>query len=332
MERVILAGSGFFIRDKFSFNQGIKGDNYSMATPRFDGVELFLQIVESGNLTEAAERLNLTRSAVGKGLARLEARLGTCLLQRSTRRQRLTEDGQAYYEHCLRALAELEAAESVLESGRQQPRGRLRASLPLAFGHHYAAPALWGLLDRFAQLEIDISFSDRLIDVAQEGSDLAVRIGALPDTDRLSARRLGEQAIGLAAAPAYLRRVGRIECLEDLAGHRGIAYRCNAPRLEWELNDAQGRPHRARVASPLMMDDLQAVADAAIAGVGLAWLPSWLIAHYVLRGQLEAVLPSYREQPAPIHVIWPTAAHMPAKTRCAIDALVAGTPSCLAGS
>ena len=82
----------------------------------------------------------------------------------------------------------------------------------------------------------------------------------------------------------------------------------------------------------MMMDDLQAVADAAVAGVGLAWLPSWLIAHYVLRGQLEPVLPGYREQPSPIHVIWPTAAHMPAKTRCAIDALVAGTPSCLAGS
>ena len=160
-----------------------------MATPRFDGVELFLQIVESGNLTEAAERLNLTRSAVGKGLARLEARLGTCLLQRSTRRQRLTEDGQAYYEHCLRALAELEAAESVLESGRQQPRGRLRVSVPLAFGHHYAAPALWALLDRYPELEIDICFSDRMIDLVQEGFDMAVRIGPLPDTDRLSARR-----------------------------------------------------------------------------------------------------------------------------------------------
>lgn len=290
-----------------------------MATPRFDGVELFLQIVESGNLTEAAERLNLTRSAVGKGLARLEARLGTSLLQRSTRRQRLTEDGQAYYEHCLRALAELEAAESVLESGRQQPRGRLRASLPLAFGHHYAAPALWGLMDRFPQLEIEISFSDRLIDLAQEGFDLAVRIGALPDTDRLSARRLGEQAIALAASPAYLQRTPRIDSIDDLAGHRGIAYRSNGP-------------HRERVASPLILDDLQAVADAAIAGVGLAWLPSWLIAHYVLRGQLQAVLPGHREQPMPIHVIWPTATHMPAKTRCAIDALVAGTPSCLAGS
>jgi len=288
-----------------------------MAIPRFDGVELFLQIVESGNLTEAAERLNLTRSAVGKGLARLETRLGTRLLQRSTRRQRLTEDGQAYYEHCLRALAELEAAESVLESGRQQPRGRLRASLPLAFGHHYAAPALWGLMDRFAQLEIEISFSDRLIDLAQEGFDLAVRIGTLPNTDRLSARRLGEQAIALAASPAYLQRMGPIESIEDLAGHRGIAYRSNG---------------RERVASPLILDDLQAVADAAIAGVGLAWLPSWLIAHYVLRGQLQAVLPGHREQPMPIHVIWPTAVHMPAKTRCAIDALVAGTPSCLAGS
>ncbi|MEN5152679.1 LysR family transcriptional regulator [Pseudomonas orientalis] len=290
-----------------------------MSTPRFDGVELFLQIVESGSLSAAAERLNLTRSAVGKGLARLEARLGTCLLQRSTRRQRLTEDGQAYYEHCLRALAELEAAESVLESGRQQPRGRLRASLPLAFGHHYAAPALWGLMARYPDLEIDICFSDRMIDLAQEGFDIAVRIGPLPDTDRLSARRLGEQVMGLAASPAYLQRRGRIERIEALAAHRGIAYRSN-------------NVHRSRLVTPLVLDDLQAVADATIAGVGLAWLPSWLIAHYALRGQLEAVLPDYREQPAPIHVIWPTAPHMPAKTRCAIDALVAATPSCLAGS
>ncbi|CRM68716.1 MULTISPECIES: LysR family transcriptional regulator [Pseudomonas] len=290
-----------------------------MSTPRFDGVELFLQIVESGSLSAAAERLNLTRSAVGKGLARLEARLGTCLLQRSTRRQRLTEDGQAYYEHCLRALAELEAAESVLESGRQQPRGRLRASLPLAFGHHYAAPALWGLMARYPDLEIDICFSDRMIDLTQEGFDIAVRIGPLPDTDRLSARRLGEQVMGLAASPAYLQRRGRIEHIEELAAHRGIAYRSN-------------NVHRSRLVTPLVLDDLQAVADATIAGVGLAWLPSWLIAHYALRGQLEAVLPDYREQPAPIHVIWPTAPHMPAKTRCAIDALVAATPSCLAGS
>lgn len=290
-----------------------------MATPRFDGVELFLQVVESGNLTEAAERLNLTRSAVGKGLARLEARLGTCLLQRSTRRQRLTEDGQAYYEHCLRALAELEAAESVLESGRQQPRGRLRVSVPLAFGHHYAAPALWALMDSYPELEIDLCFSDRMIDLVQEGFDIAVRIGPLPDTDRLSARRLGQQVMGLAASPAYLQRKGAIESIEDLAAHRGIAYRSNTAQ-------------RSRLVSPLILDDLQAVADAAIAGVGLAWLPSWLIAHYALRGQLQAVLPSYREQPAPIHVIWPTAAHMPAKTRCAIDALVAATPSRLAGS
>ncbi|WP_411566305.1 LysR family transcriptional regulator [Pseudomonas orientalis] len=290
-----------------------------MSTPRFDGVVLFLQVVESGSLSAAAERLNLTRSAVGKGLARLEARLGTRLLQRSTRRQRLTEDGQAYYEHCLRALAELEAAESVLESGRQQPRGRLRASLPLAFGHHYAAPALWGLMELYAELEIDISFSDRMIDLTQEGFDIAVRIGPLPDTDRLNARRLGEQVMGLTASPAYLQRSERIERIEDLAVHRGIAYRSNTA-------------HRSRLVTPLVLDDLQAVADAAIADVGLAWLPSWLIAHYALRGQLEAVLPGYREQPAPIHVIWPTAPHMPAKTRCAIDALVAATPSCLAGS
>lgn len=303
-----------------------------MAIPRFDGVELFLQIVESGSLTEAAERLNLTRSAVGKGLARLEARLGTRLLQRSTRRQWLTEDGQAYYEHCLRARAELEAAEAVLESGRQQPRGRLKASVPLAFGHHYAAPALWSLLDSHPELEVEISFSDRRVDMLQEGFDLAVRIGALPDSDRLSARRLGEQVMSLGAAPVYLQRHEPIARIEDLARHRLIGYGSAAPSPGWQLADEQGRMHHARIASALWLDDLQSVADAAIAGMGLAWLPSWLLAHYVLRGQLQPVLAAYRCQPLPIHVIWPTAPHMPAKTRCAIDALVAATPSCLAGT
>ncbi|MBO9645613.1 MAG: LysR family transcriptional regulator [Pseudacidovorax sp.] len=300
-----------------------------MPIPRFDGVELFLQIIESGSLTEAAERLNLTRSAVGKGLSRLEARLNTRLLQRSTRRQWLTEDGQAYYEHCLRARAELEAAEASLESGRQHPRGRLKASVPLAFGHHYAAPALWRLLDSHPDLQVEISFSDRRVDLVQEGFDLAVRIGALPDTDRLSARRLGEQVMSLGAAPAYLQRRGPIEGIEDLPRHRAIGYGCAVSSPPWPLTDAHGRLHHVRIASALWLDDLQSVADAAIAGMGLAWLPSWLLAHYVQRGHLQPVLAGYRCQPLPIHVIWPTATHMPAKTRCAIDALVEATPSCL---
>lgn len=297
-------------------------------TDRFDGLQTFLEVVESGSLTLAAERLNLTRSAVGKALARLEARLGVRLLQRTTRSQSLTEEGQAYYEHCLRAQAELEAAESALESGRRAPRGRLRASLPLAFGHHYAAPALLGLIERHAALQIDVSINDRFVDLLQEGYDLAVRIGSLPDTDRLVARRLGEQTMMLAASPSYLARFGRPADVAALARHRGIDYSC-PDRAQRELRDPQGRVHVVPLPWRARFSDLQAVADAAIAGAGIAWLPNWLLARYVQTGQLEAVLPDHRAAPMPIHVLWPRANHLPAKTRCAIDALVAAVPACM---
>lgn len=299
-----------------------------MTTDRFDGIQTFLEVVESGSLTLAAERLNLTRSAVGKALARLEARLGVRLLQRTTRSQSLTEEGQAYYEHCLRAQAELEAAESGLESGRREPRGRLRASVPLAFGHHYAAPALLGLIDRHPQLHVEVSINDRFVDLVQEGYDLAVRIGDLPDSDRLVARRLGEQTMMLAAAPSYLARFGRPASVAELAQHRGIDY-CCPDRAQRELRDPQGRTHTVMLPWRARFSDLQAVADAAIAGAGIGWLPNWLLARYARSGQLEAVLADHRAEPMPIHVVWPRARHMPAKTRCAVDALVAAVPECM---
>jgi DNA-binding transcriptional LysR family regulator len=298
-------------------------------TDRFDGIQTFLQVVESGSLTLAAERLNLTRSAVGKALARLEARLGVRLLQRTTRSQSLTEEGQAYYEHCLRARSELETAESGLESGRREPRGRLRASVPLAFGHHHAAPALLGLIDRYPRLQVDVSISDRTVDLLQDGYDLAVRIGELPDSDRLVARRLGEQTIVLAAAPAYLARFGRPASVAALAQHRGIDY-CGPGRSQaWALRDPQGHLQTVQLPWRARLDDLQAVADAAIAGAGVAWLPNWLLARYVQSGQLERVLADHRAAPMPIHVLWPRSHHMPAKTRCAVDALIAAMPACM---
>ncbi|MGE8317270.1 MAG: LysR family transcriptional regulator [Comamonas sp.] len=293
---------------------------------RFDGVATFLHIVDSGSLTLAAERLNLTRSAVGKALARLEGRLGVRLLHRTTRSQRLTEDGQAYYEHCLRAQAELDAAEAGLQSGQREPRGTLRVSVPLAFGHHYAAPALLGLAQRFAQLQIDIRFGDRVVDLAQEGFDLAVRIGELPDSDQLVARRLGMQAVGLAAAPAYLERHGTPAGIDDLARHRRIGYSGAGAEWGWEVQGPDGSPRPVRLPASISLDDVQAMADAAIAGLGLAWLPTWLRARYVESGQLAPVLDSYRARPQPVHAVWLRSRHLPAKTRCAIDALVACIP------
>ncbi len=314
------------IEELFGGHSGTQVHNSGPMTDRFDGIQTFVQVVESGSLTLAAERLHLTRSAVGKALARLESRLGARLLLRTTRSQKLTEEGQSFYEHCLRALAELDAAQSALDSGRQAPRGRLRASVPLAFGHHYAAPALLALVEHHPQLEVEVSISDRAVDLLHDGYDLAVRIGSLPDSDRIAARRLGEQRMVLAAAPAYLARFGRPADTAGLTGHRGIDYAGPGHSQCWSLTDPQGRLHTVHLTARARLDDLQAVADAAIAGVGIAWLPDWLLARYVQSGQLLRVLPDHHAAPMPIHAIWPQRRHLPARTRCAIDALVAAMP------
>jgi DNA-binding transcriptional LysR family regulator len=139
-------------------------------------------VAEAGSFTLAAERMHLTRSAIGKVIAKLEARLGTRLLHRATRTQTLTEAGRAYYDRCVRALAELEAAEAELESGHGEPRGRLRVSVPLAFGHHCVAPILFRLASQHLELQIDISYTDRTtVDLVEQHIDLAVRIGELRD-------------------------------------------------------------------------------------------------------------------------------------------------------
>ena len=191
---------------------------------RLNGIEAFVQAAEAGSFALAAERLRLTRSAVGKSIARLEARLGVRLFHRTTRQQSLTDDGQAYYDRCVRALAELQAAEAELDSGRREPQGRLRVTAPLVFGRHCVAPVLRELAGRYPQLEVDISFSDRVVDLIDEGYDLGIRVGDLPDSSSLAARRLGLQTMGIGASPAYIAAHGRPVTAQEMQAHAGIIY------------------------------------------------------------------------------------------------------------
>ncbi|MEM5369954.1 LysR family transcriptional regulator [Paraburkholderia azotifigens] len=295
---------------------------------RLDGVMTFVQVVEAGSFAVAAERLNLTRSAVGKVIARLETRLGVRLIHRTTRSQSLTEDGQAYYERCVRALAELEAAEAELEGGRRTPRGRLRVSLPLAFGQLCVAPVLMNLARRHPKLQIDMSFSDRMVDLVEEGFDLAVRIGELRDSASLAARRLGVQYTSIGAAPSYLAQHSMPSSLDEMDGRDGIVYARAGALVPWDLHDEQsGQVKRVKIRPQLSMDDVQAIASAAIAGFGLARIPSWLLARYVKTGELVLVKGRCSLPPQDIHVVWPQTRYMASKTRCAIDALVAGIPA-----
>jgi DNA-binding transcriptional LysR family regulator len=293
---------------------------------RLNGISAFVEAAEAGSFALAAERMRLTRSAVGKSIARLEQRLGVRLFQRTTRSQSLTEDGQAYYERCVRALAELDAGALALDSGKGEPIGRLRISVPVLFGRHCVAPVVLALGRSYPRLKIEVSFSDHVVDLVEEGYDLAVRIGSLPDSSTLVARRLGVQRMVICAAPAYLAAHGTPAGVDDLAGHVGIGYG-RAGRIEpWRLRDGNGQVVKPQIDMRLVFDDLQAIADAAVAGLGLAWLPCWLAAKHEKAGELAKAMDCKRMLAAEIYAVWPHSHYLPSKTRAAIDLLASEIP------
>ncbi|OIR03309.1 HTH-type transcriptional regulator DmlR [mine drainage metagenome] len=293
---------------------------------RLKGISAFVEAVEAGSFALAAERMRLTRSAVGKSIARLEQRLGVRLFQRTTRSQSLTEDGHAYYERCVRALAELDAGALALDSGKSEPVGRLRVSVPVLFGRHCVAPVLLALGSQYPKLVIEISFNDHVVDMVEEGYDLAVRIGKLPDSSTLVARRLGTQRMVICASPSYLSQHGIPTSIEDLSKHVGIAYGRSGRITPWVVKESAGQELNPQVDIRLMFDDLQAITDAAVAGLGLAWLPCWLMAKHARAGELEMVLNCDNVLPAEIYAVWPQSHYLPTKTRTAIDALAAEIP------
>jgi DNA-binding transcriptional LysR family regulator len=293
---------------------------------RLSGVSEFVAVVETSGFTAAASRLGLSRSAVGKTVARLESRLGVRLFHRTTRTVSLTEDGQAFYERCARALAELEAAEAALDSGCREPAGRLRISVPVLFGRRCVAPVLLDVARRHPRLELEVSFTDRPVDLIDEGVDLAVRNGAPPDVAGLMARKLARQRMTVCASPAYLEPRGRPSSIADLAEHEAIAYARAGRSQPWLFPDRNGRPSEVPIRSRISLDDLEAIADAATAGMGIAWLPCWLIRERVHAGALVRLLLDAEPVAFDSFALWPRAPHTPARLRVVIDALAASLP------
>lgn len=295
------------------------------------GIATFVQAAESGSFALAAQQLRQTRSAVAKGIARLEARLGVRLFQRTTRQQSLTAAGQAFYERCKRVLAELEAAEAALDEGRRELVGRLRVTAPLLLGRHVVAPLLCRLADQHPRLDLEIAFTDRVVDLVEEGFDLGVRAGPLPDSASLAARRLGAHDWLICAAPAYLQRQGMPVRAEDFAQHVGIVYRNPGPDSPWQAVDDAGLPVPLRISPRLRFDDVQAICDACLAGHGLARLPRWMAAPHLRRQALAPVWDGTHRLTTEVHAVWPYTPHLPMKMRAAVDALAAGVPELLLG-
>lgn len=198
----------------------------------------------------------------------------------------------------------------------------------MLFGRHCVAPILLELARAHPALDVEVSFTDHLVDLVAEGFDLAVRVGPLADSASLAARRLMTQHMGICAAPSYLARHGTPENAEDLmSAHTGIVYGRGSHERPWHVRDGDGRVRELRIRSRLRLDDLQSIVDAAVAGAGLAWLPCWLIAPHVREGSLELITACELVLPTEIYAVWPQSRYLPSKTRMAIDALVTRIPA-----
>ena len=297
-----------------------------MMSEMLNGVDAFVAAVETGSFAAAAERLHLTRSAIAKTIGRMEARLDTRLFHRTTRTLALTEDGQGYYERCVRALEELRAGEAALDSGRNEAAGRLRVSVPVLFGRRCVAPVLAKLAADHPRLELDLSFSDRQADLIEDGFDLAIRNGDVGDGAGLMTRTISLQRMTVCAAPSYVDAHGRPESLDDLTNHRAITYGRAGRIRTWQFPVGDRNLREVTPPSRLRFDDLEAIADATEAGYGLGWLPCWLIRERVRTGALVPLLGSLPRLVFRTHALWPETPHLPLRVRFAIDALAGALP------
>lgn len=287
----------------------------------FDDVPVFVAAVEAGSFARAAERLSLSRSAVGKAIARLEDRLGVRLFVRSTRSSILTEEGQLYFERCQRAIGELRAAEVMLESGRHEVVGRLKVSVPIIFGRKKIAPLLLDLAERYPALELDLRFSDAVVDIVGDRFDIAIRNGGTTAGAGLSTRRIATQTKIVCASPAYLQQRGTPQTIGDLAEHDALVYWRGDQLYEWAFNDASAQPQVAALKWRLQFDSQDAIVDAARRGLGVALMPDWLVEDQILDGSLVRLLPDAIAPPLQTYAIWPTMLHMPPRLRVALDHL-----------
>lgn len=287
------------------------------------GLTAFVRAAEAGGFAAAGRRLGVSASAVGKSVARLEAELGVRLFHRTTRSITLTDEGEILLERGQRILSDLANAEAELASMRETPRGRLRVSLPAAFGQFCVVPQLPSFLKKFPDLEIEADLDDRQVNLIEEGYDLAVRIAPdFPDSD-LVVRKLGDQRFVVCAAPEYLARRGVPETVEDISKHDCIGFNLTGTgrQAPWRFT-VDGRPREVTPATKLAFNNNAAMLTAALAGQGLAHLPNYVAASALSYRTLVPVLDDFLAPSGTIAALRPQGRHLSPRTRVFVDFLV----------
>lgn len=281
-------------------------------------IAVFVQVVESGSFTAAAEQLGLSRPVVSKYLSRLEDRLGARLLNRTTRRLSLTEAGQAFYRGSQRGLGEIAAAEAEVSQLQQAPRGKLRLNTPMSFGILHIAPGLAEFARRCPEVAIDMQLDDRQIDLVEEGFDLAIRIAELPDSS-LVARRLGPCRHVLCASPDYLAQHGTPRTPDELRQHNAVTFRYQDSPNEWRFLTPDGRYASVLVTGSIQMNNSLAIRQAILSGAGITLTPSFIVGEDIRAGRLHQLLPEYRAQELSIYAVFPQRRHLLPKVQAFID-------------
>ncbi len=284
-----------------------------------NGFAVFAQVAETRSFVAAGRLLGVSASAIGKSVGRLEERLGVRLFHRSTRSVTLTAEGTLFLARCRRILAEIEAAEQELSQATAAPRGRLRISLPLVSS--VALPVLGEFMRQYPKIELDLDFTDRLVDVIEEGFDAVIRTG-IPADSRLSARRLGAFKPIIVASPRYLAERGIPRRPADLAHHTCLHYRMpHSGKLEtWALRRADDEPEWLLPTS-MICNNIETRVCFARQGLGIAYLPDFAVKEWIAAGELQVVLADHVDWNGVFHVLWPASRHPSPKVRVLVDFL-----------
>lgn len=296
---------------------------------RFEDLQAYVAVVETGSFTAAAERLDTAKSAVSRRISALEERLGVQLLRRTTRQLNVTETGRNFYEQSARILADLEEAESAVLQEHGELRGTLRVALPLSFGIRHMAEPIAAFSRRHPLVNFNLDLNDRRIDLVEEGIDLAVRIGQLADST-LIARRLFDARTVVCAAPDYLARHGTPTTPADLKDHDCLVYGNLADPTRWVCRDANGKTIRIDVHAAMTASSGDFLSVAAAKGLGIAIQPTFIAGESISRGELVPILGDFEWPVTPAYVVYPPTRHLSFRVRALIDHLVeyfSGTPA-----
>lgn len=281
-------------------------------------MEIFVRIVEAGSLTAAATALDTSLTSVVRSLATLEGALGTRLLNRTTRRIALTDEGREYFERCRRVLAEVEEAENALSARQAKPAGKLALTAPVMFGRLHVGPVLADFLAAHPAVKAELMLFDRVVDLLDEGMDAAIRIGHLRDSS-LVAVPLGTTRRVVCASPGYLRRAGTPRLPADLAGHRCLQFLGVAPGAEWEFADSDGKPLRVPVKGLLATNQIDVALDACRKGLGCGVFLDYQVRDALAAGKLRRILQAYEPAPIPVQLVYPHSRLLSSRVRSFVD-------------